>query len=85
VTAFLSNEGQQPIQLAGMTVTTVVDGKTQRGSLSPSVTIVAPGQRAPVYQTPGDQVWKEATASWSMEIVLRTTLGETYRNTLAWK
>ena len=85
VTAFLSNEGQQPIQLASMTVATVVDGKSQRGPLPPSATIVAPGQRAPVYQTPGDQVWREDTASWSMEIVLHTAQGDTYRNTLAWK
>ena len=85
VSVFLSNEGQQAIQLATMTVSTVLDGKRQSGSVPLSVTTVAPGQRAPVYQTPGDQVWKEGTQSWTMEIVLRTTKGETYRNTLSWK
>jgi hypothetical protein len=84
VTAFLSNEGQQPIQLASMQITTTTDGRPQRGTLSPATTTAAPGQKAPVYQMP-ELVWKEGTQSWSMEIVLRTTQGETYRNTLAWK
>jgi hypothetical protein len=30
-------------------------------------------------------LWREGTQSWTMEIVLKTTKGETYRNTLAWK
>jgi serine/threonine-protein kinase len=85
VSVFLSNEGSQAIQLATMTVTTTENGKRQSGPVSLSVTTVAPGQRAPVFQTPGDQVWKEGTQSWMMEIVLRTAKGETYRNTLSWK
>jgi tetratricopeptide (TPR) repeat protein len=85
VSVYLSNEGAQPIQLASMTVATVLDGRRQSGPVPLSVTTVAPGQRAPVYQTPGDQVWREGTQSWSMEIVLKTTKGETYRNTLSWK
>jgi tetratricopeptide (TPR) repeat protein len=86
VSVFLSNEGAQPIQLASMTVTTTVDGRPpQRGQPPLPVSTVAPGQRAPILQTPGDQVWKESTQAWVMEIVLRTTKGETYRNTLTWK
>jgi serine/threonine-protein kinase len=84
VGVFLVNEGQQAIPLASMTVATVLDGRRQSGAVPLSVTTVAPGQRAPVFQTP-EQVWKEGTASWTMEIVLKTTKGETYRNTLAWK
>jgi hypothetical protein len=85
VSVFLSNEGSQPIQLDSMTVTTTVDGRPQRGQPPLPVSTVAPGQRAPVLQTPGDQVWREGTQSWLMEIVLRTRKGETYRNTLSWK
>ena len=85
VSVFLSNEGSQAIQLATMTVATMLDGKRQSGPVPLSVTTVAPGQRAPVFQTPGEQVWKEGTQSWTMEIVLRTAKGETYRNTLSWK
>ena len=54
VNVFLSNEGTQAIQLAAMTVATVLDGKRQSGPVPLSVTTVAPGQRAPVFQTPGD-------------------------------
>jgi tetratricopeptide (TPR) repeat protein len=81
----LLNEGSQGIQLATMTVVAIENGKRQSGPVPLSVTTVAPGQRAPVFQTPGDQVWKEGTQSWTMEIVLRTAKGETYRNTLSWK
>jgi serine/threonine-protein kinase len=86
VTVLLSNEGSQPIQLAtAMTVVTIVDGKRMSGPpLTPSTTTVAPGQRAPVYQMP-EQVWKEGTSSWTMEVALRTAKGETYKNALSWK
>jgi tetratricopeptide (TPR) repeat protein len=79
------NEGAQPIQLAAMNVATVVDGRRQAGSVPPAATTIAPGARAPVWQSPGDLVWKDGTASWTMEIVLQTTKGETYRNTLSWR
>jgi tRNA A-37 threonylcarbamoyl transferase component Bud32/tetratricopeptide (TPR) repeat protein len=85
VRAFLSNEGSQAIQLAAMQITTTVDGRPQRGNVAPATTTVAPGQRALVYQTPPEMLWREGTQSWVMEIVLTTTKGETYRNTLSWK
>jgi serine/threonine protein kinase len=85
VTVLLSNEGSQPIQLATMTVVTVIDGRRMSGPpLTPSTTTVAPGQRAPVYQMP-ELVWKEGTSSWTMEIALRTSGGDTYRSTLSWR
>ena len=67
-----------------MTVTTTLDGKRQSGPVPLSVTTVAPGQKAVVFQTP-PQVWREGTQSWTMEIVLRTTKSETYSNALSWK
>jgi hypothetical protein len=85
VSASLSNEGTQAIQLASMTVTTTIDGKRMSNPVTPLVTTVAPAQRALVFQTPGEMLWREGTQSWTMEIVLLTTKGETYRNTLTWK
>jgi len=85
VSVFLSNEGSQAIQLASMQITTTTDGRPQRGTVPPATTTVAPGQRALVFQTPGEMLWKEGTQSWMMEIVLKTTKGDTYRNTLSWK
>jgi tetratricopeptide (TPR) repeat protein len=85
VTAWFSNEGQQPIELARMVVTTIVNGGRQSGALPLTVTLVAPGQRALVYAAPGDQVWREGTQSWTMTVELSTKKGETYTNTLSWK
>ena len=85
VSVFFVNEGQQPIQLSAMSVATTVDGKRQSGSLPPMATTAAPGARSLVFQTPGDQLWKEGTTAWTMELTLRTPKGETYRNTLTWK
>jgi hypothetical protein len=85
ISVFLSNEGSQPIPLTAMTVTTTVDGRPQRGQVPPVTSMVAPGQRSLVFQMPSDQVWRDSTQSWSMEIALTTQRGETYRNSLAWK
>jgi serine/threonine-protein kinase len=85
VSVFLSNEGSQPIPLQGMTVTTTVDGRPQRGPVPPATTTVAPGQRGLVFQMQPPQVWRESTQSWSMEIQLTTQRGETYRSALVWK
>jgi hypothetical protein len=85
VAVFLVNEGGQPIPLAGMSLATTVNGKRQAGPVPLSTATVAPGARAQVYQTPAETIWKDDTASWSMEVVLKTAKGETYRNTLTWK
>jgi len=85
VSVSLLNEGAQAIQLAALTVATIVDGRRQGGGVPLSVRTAAPGQRTPIFQTPGDLIWREGTESWTMEIVLRTDKGETYRNTLSWK
>jgi tetratricopeptide (TPR) repeat protein len=85
VVVYLSNEGSQPIPLTAMSVATTVDGRPQRGQIPPQTATVAPGQRSVVYQTPPGMVWRDSTQSWSMEIVLTTQRGETYRNSLTWK
>lgn len=85
VSAFLVNGGAQPIQLASMVVATTTNGKRMQGGVPPATATVAPRQRALVYQMPDSEIWKEDTASWSMEIVLNTAGRETYRNTLSWK
>ena len=61
-----------------------IDGKKQQAPVPPRASVVAPRQRALVFQLP-PQVWKQETTSWEMEIVVFTSKGETYRNTLSWK
>jgi tetratricopeptide (TPR) repeat protein len=84
VSAYLLNEGSQPIELARMLVTTTINGRKLQGPVSPLVSVVAPRQRARVYQSPSD-VWKQETRSWSMEIEIHTSTDETYQSTLSWK
>jgi tetratricopeptide (TPR) repeat protein/tRNA A-37 threonylcarbamoyl transferase component Bud32 len=84
ITAFLVNNGSQPIQLERMIVTTTIDGDKQQGPVPPSVSVVAPGARAPVYQV-RNRRWKGDTRSWSMEVVVYTSKRETYKNVLTWK
>jgi archaellum component FlaG (FlaF/FlaG flagellin family) len=84
VVVYLSNQGSQPIPLSKMTVATTIDGRPQKGDLSPATATAAPGQKSMLFQSPG-MVWKDNTQSWTMEIVITTQRGETYRNTLTWK
>jgi hypothetical protein len=44
---------------------------------------VAPRDTAQLLLLP--DFWKEDTTSWSMEVVVRTTRGETYKNEVSWK
>jgi tetratricopeptide (TPR) repeat protein len=85
VAVVFSNEGAQPIPLAKLNVATTLDGRPQRGDVPLAIATAAPGQKSIVYQTPPGMVWRDTTQSWSMEIVLTTQRGETYRNTLTWK
>jgi serine/threonine-protein kinase len=84
VAAYLRNEGSQPIKLDTLVVTTTIDGRKQQGRVAPSASVVAPHQRALVFQV-RNEVWKQNTRSWEMEIVVFTSQRETYRNTLTWK
>jgi tetratricopeptide (TPR) repeat protein len=84
ITAFLVNNGSQPIELETMIVTTTIDGDKQQGPVPPSVSVVAPGARAPVYQV-RNRRWRGDTQSWSMEVVVYTSQRETYKNVLTWK
>lgn len=76
------NAGTAPIGIAAMLVTTTVNGRNAGGPVTPSVSTVAPGQTAPVLSL--SDTLREDLKSWSLEVQVRTTRGETYRNRLAW-
>ncbi len=67
-----------------MIVATTIDGRTQKGKVPLVTTTVAPRDRALVFQA-RDQLLREGTSAWTIEVSLATSAGETYRNTLAWK
>jgi hypothetical protein len=83
VKVYLVNEGLAPITIRDMLVTTKINGKGVSGPVPPQTRDVAPGQRAPLMTT--TETWREETASWSMEVAVRTTRGERYTNQVEWK
>jgi tetratricopeptide (TPR) repeat protein len=83
VKVYLLNEGNAPIQIRDMIVTTKINGKGVSGAVPPQTHNVAPQQRALLMNT--TELWKEETASWSMEVAVRTARGERYTNQVEWK
>jgi tetratricopeptide (TPR) repeat protein len=83
IRVLLRNEGQAPIQVQTMFVTTVVNGRRAQGPVPPQASEVAPAQTATLLSLP--DVWKEDTTAWSMEVLVRTTRGESYKNKIEWK
>ena len=83
VKVYLLNEGNAPIQIRDMVVTTKINGKNVSGPVPPQTQNVAPQQKALLMST--TELWKEETASWSMEVAVRTARGERYTNQVVWK
>ncbi len=79
----LLNEGSAPIQIARLTVTTVINGRKSSGPVTPSAKEIAPQQKA-VLHTVSD-LWSDEITTWSMEIAVETARGERYTNQLSWK
>jgi serine/threonine-protein kinase len=83
VRVVMQNAGNAPIQIQSMNVTTMINGRTSRGAVPPLAKDVAPQQKATLLALP--DVWKEDTTAWSMEVVVRTARGESYKNKVEWK
>ena len=79
----MQNEGNAPISIQMMSVTTTVNGKRAQGAVPPQTKDVAPGQKATLLALP--DVWKEDTTAWSMEVLVRTVRNESYKNRVDWK
>jgi hypothetical protein len=76
------NAGRAPIQIREMVVTTTVNGRRASGSVAPSVSTVAAGQDATLLRL--SDTLRQDLESWSLEVLLRTSRGERYRNRLDW-
>jgi hypothetical protein len=83
VKIYFLNEGQAPIQIRDMVVGTKINNRGAQGPVPPLTKDVAPQQRALLRELP--DLWKEDTSSWSMEVMVRTSRGETYRNQVTWR
>jgi len=83
VKVFMVNEGNAPIQLKEMVVVFTINGKKVSAPVPPQVRDVAPAQKALVMSS--TEAWKEDTTGWAMEVTIKTTRGESYRNQVNWK
>ncbi len=84
VNIVLMNEGNAPIEIRGLIITTIINGRKFAAPVSPSTTNVAPKQKVTLFTVAGE-IWKEDTSSWQMEAAVTTLRGETYRNNVSWK
>ena len=84
VTIKMRNEGNAPIQIKDMIVTTIRNGRKSQGAVPPQTRDVAPHQTATLLTLPGN-FWEADTTDWSMQIFVRTSRGETYQNKVDWK
>ena len=66
-----------------MVVTIKINGKGVSGAVQPQTQNVAPQQKALLLST--NELWREETATWSMEVAVRTPRGERYTNQVVWK
>lgn len=80
----MQNEGTAPIQIKDMILTTTRNGRKSQGAVPPQTKDVAPRQTATLLTLPGNY-WEADTTSWQMEVFVRTSRGETYRNHVDWK
>ncbi|HEX6736812.1 MAG TPA: hypothetical protein VF310_00935 [Vicinamibacteria bacterium] len=80
VRIFLANEGRKSIQLNGLNVAVVADGKRTARTLSPRTREIAPRERVLLTELPG--VWREGLGSWAVEVSAVSTRQDSYRNEL---
>lgn len=83
VKVYLRNHGEKPIQVKNLTVASELNGHSSRSSLSPRSKQVAPSLVGLLAELPG--IWKDGVTSWSLEVEVLTSAGDTYSNRVAWK
>jgi len=83
VQIYLVNEGKKAIKVAGVSVTTNLNGSKSGRSVASRVKEVAPSQRALLEELPG--VWPDEVNSWSTEVMVTANKGDSLKNLLTWK
>jgi len=83
VQVYLMNDGKKSFKLGTASVTTAVNGAKSGGSIETKVKEIDPQQRQLLAEMPG--VWQGGTTSWSIEVLISSSRGDTFRNVLTWK
>jgi len=83
IRVFLTNDGKKELKIGSVTVSYVANGNKSGGPVNARAKQVAPQANVLLEEFPG--VWGEGTTSWSMEVVIASNRGDTFRNQLTWK
>ena len=83
ILVYLMNDGKKGFKLGTTSVTTAVNGAKSGGSIQTKVKDIDPQQRLLLAEMPG--VWQGSTTSWSIEVLVASSRGDTFRNLLTWK
>jgi hypothetical protein len=83
INVFLANPAKAPIEIGEVIVINTVNGRKASGPVTPATRTVAPEQRALLLSL--SDFLPENVETWSLEVVARTSRGETYRNDIAWR
>ncbi len=83
ILVYLMNDGKKGFKLGTASVTTAVNGAKSGGAIQTKVKDIDPQQRLLLAEMPG--VWQGSTNSWSTEVLVASSRGDTFRNLLTWK
>jgi hypothetical protein len=79
----LTNDGKKAFRTASATVTLVVNGERSTVPAVPPAGDFSPRQSAALAQLGGS--WLPSTRSWTLEVAVSTTRGDTFSNQLSWR
>lgn len=83
VKIYLLNTGKKTIKINDMNVAKTVNGTRSAASVMPRAKEIEPKDRALLDVLLG--VWADDTASWSLQVLVRTSRGDSYLNEIVWK
>ncbi len=84
VKVYLVNEGKKPFKISGLTIATVTNSaRTGGGPAAPPTKEVEPKGRVLLQDVPG--VWQDGVNTWSMEVVVTSNQGDTFKSQLTWR
>jgi len=83
IRVFLRNTGKKDIKIKEMNVSRAVNGLRTAISPMPRAKEVAPRSRTLLDEMPG--VWVADTSTWTLDVAVVSSRGDTYQNQLVWK
>ena len=79
----LTNDGKKAFRITSASVTAVVNGERSPVPTTAPAGDVAPRQASALAQLGGS--WPESTRSWTLEVTVSTTHGDTFSNQVSWR